>query len=81
MDQFVPGVEDSTMDPHTAQVLRNMAKRIDELENRIAQLEKELKREKFLELPKDMSLQEQAKALVEHKDTPMTYQELRERFG
>ena len=69
------------MDPHTAQVLRNMAKRIDELEARVTQLEKELKREKFLELPKDMSLQEQAKALVEHKDTPMTYQELRERFG
>jgi hypothetical protein len=69
------------MDPHTAQVLRNMVKRIDELEFRVAQLEKELKREKFLELPKDMSLQEQAKALAEHKDTPMTYQEMRERFG
>jgi hypothetical protein len=55
-----------------------MAKRIDELEKRIAQLEK---REKFLELPKDMSLQEQVKALEEHKDTPMSYAELRERFG
>lgn len=55
--------------------------KIAELENRIFQLEKELKREKFLNLPKDMSLQEQAKALVEHKDTPMTYQEMRERFG
>ena len=78
MDLRVAGDEDSTMDPHTAQVLRNMANRIDELEKRIAQLEK---REKFLELPKDMSLQEQAKALVEHKDTPMSYAELRERFG
>jgi uncharacterized small protein (DUF1192 family) len=81
MDLVVFGGEDSTMDPYTANTLRIMAKRIDELEARIAQLEKELKREKFLELPKDMSLQEQAKALVEHKDTPMTYQELRERFG
>jgi hypothetical protein len=58
-----------------------MAKRIDELEFRVSQLEKELKREKFLNLPKDMSLQEQAKALEEHRDTPMTYQEMRERFG
>ena len=66
------------MDPHTAQVLRNMANRIDELEKRIARLEK---REKFLDLPKDMTLLEQAKALAEHKDTPMTYQEMRERFG
>ena len=66
------------MDPHTAQVLRNMANRIDELEKRIARLEK---REKFLNLPKDMTLLEQAKALAEHKDTPMTYQEMRERFG
>jgi hypothetical protein len=78
MDLRVAGGEDSTMDPHTAEVLRHMAKRIDELEKRIFQLEK---REKFLNLPKDMSLQEQAKALEEHKDTPMTYQELRERFG
>jgi hypothetical protein len=78
MELRVAGGKDSTMDPHTAQVLRNMAKRIDELEKRIAQLEK---REKFLELPKDMSLQEQVKALEEHKDTPMSYQELRERFG
>ena len=69
------------MDPHTAQVLRNMADKINALEARVFQLEKELKREKFLELPKDMSLQEQAKALAEHKDTPMTYQEMRERFG
>lgn len=69
------------MDPHTAQVLRNMVKRIDELEFRVAQLEKELKREKFLELPKDMSLTDQYKALEEHKNTPMTYSEMRERFG
>jgi hypothetical protein len=58
-----------------------MADKINALEARVFQLEKELKREKFLELPKDMSLQEQAKALAEHKDTPMTYQEMRERFG
>jgi len=70
--------EDSTMDSYTANVIRILSKRLDELESRVAQLEK---REKFLQLPKDMSLQEQAKALVEHKDTPMTYQEMRERFG
>ena len=69
------------MDSYTANVVRILSKRLDELESRVAQLEKELKREKFLQLPKDMSLQEQAKALVEHKDTPMTYQEMRERFG
>lgn len=55
--------------------------KIAELENRIFQLEKELKREKFLNLPKDMTLLEQVKALGEHKTTPMTYQEMRERFG
>ena len=54
---------------------------ISDLEARVAQLEKELKREKFINLPRDMSLQEQAKALEEHKDTPMTYSEMRERFG
>lgn len=81
MDLRVAGGKDSTMDPYTANTLRILSKRLDELESRVAQLEKELKREKFLQLPKDMSLQEQAKALEEHKDTPMTYQELRERFG
>jgi len=69
------------MDPHTAQVVRNMAKRLDELETRVTRLEKELKREKFINLPKDMTLQEQAKALEEHRDTPMLYSEMRERFG
>ena len=78
MDQVMPGGKDSTMDPHTAEVLRNMADKISALEKRIAQLEK---REKFLALPKDMTLQEQSKALAEHKDTPMSYAELRERFG
>jgi hypothetical protein len=81
MDLGVAGGEESTMDPYTANTLRIMAKRIDELVERVTQLEKEMARRKFLELPKDMSLQEQAKALVEHKDTPMTYQEMRERFG
>ena len=69
------------MDPHTAQSLRIMAKRIDELVERVARLEKEMARRKFLELPKDMSLQDQYKALEEHKNTPMTYSEMRERFG
>jgi hypothetical protein len=66
------------MDPHTAQVLRILTEKINALEARVFQLEK---RDKFLELPKDMSLQEQAKALAEHKDTPMSYSEMRERFG
>jgi len=78
MDLRMLEEEDSTMDSYTANVIRILSKRLDELESRVAQLEK---REKFLQLPKDMSLQEQAKALVEHKDTPMTYQEMRERFG
>jgi hypothetical protein len=69
------------MDSYTANVVRILTKRLDELETRVARLEKELKREKFINLPKDMTLQEQAKALVEHKDTPMTYSEMRERFG
>jgi hypothetical protein len=58
-----------------------MAKRIDELVDRISHLEKELKREKFINLPNTMTLLEQAKALEEHKNTPMAYQEMRERFG
>ena len=78
MELRVAGGKDSTMDPHTAEVLRHMADKISALEKRVFQLEK---REKFMNLPKDMSLQEQAKALAEHKDTPMTYQEMRERFG
>ena len=69
------------MDRPTTNAFRLLAAQINALELRVAQLERELKREKFLELPKDMSLQEQAKALEEHRDTPMTYQEMRERFG
>lgn len=69
------------MDSYTANALRIMAKRIDDLMERIARLEAEMKRQKFIALPTDMTLQEQAKALEEHKDTPMTYQEMRERFG
>ena len=81
MDLSVSVLEDSTMDSYTANALRIMAKRIDDLVERIARLEAEVKRQKFIDLPKDMTLQEQAKALEEHKDTPMTYQEMRERFG
>ena len=62
------------MEKTTREMFLRMEKRIEELEREVARL-------KFLLLPKDMTLQEQAKALVEHKDTPMTYQEMRERFG
>ena len=62
------------MEKTTREMFLRMEKRIEELEREVARL-------KFLLLPKDMSLQEQSKALVEHKDTPMTYQEMRERFG
>ena len=62
------------MEKTTREMFLMMEKRIEELEREVARL-------KFLLLPKDMSLQEQSKALVEHKDTPMTYQEMRERFG
>lgn len=41
----------------------------------------EEKREKFLALPTNMSLDEQAKALRELGDVPMTYAEMRIRFG
>jgi hypothetical protein len=41
----------------------------------------EQKREKFLALPTNMSLDEQAKALRELGDVPMTYAEMRSRFG
>ena len=66
------------MDSYTANVVRILTEKINALEKRVAQLEK---RETFINLPKDMSLQEQAKALAEHKDTPMSYSEMRERFG
>lgn len=39
------------------------------------------KRKQFLELPTNMTLEEQVKALEEFKDVPMTYSEIRERFG
>jgi hypothetical protein len=41
----------------------------------------EQKREKFLALPTDMSLDEQCKALRELGDVPMSYSEMRSRFG
>jgi hypothetical protein len=41
----------------------------------------EQKREKFLALPTNMTLDEQAKALRELGDVPMTYFEMRSRFG
>lgn len=41
----------------------------------------EQKREKFLALPTDMTLDEQAKALRELGDVPMSYAEMRSRFG
>jgi hypothetical protein len=41
----------------------------------------EQKREKFLALPTDMSLDEQCKAIRELGDVPMSYSEMRSRFG
>ena len=41
----------------------------------------EEKRKRFLALPHDMSLEDQCKAVAEFKDVPMTYSEMRERFG
>ena len=41
----------------------------------------EEKRKRFLALPTNMSLGEQVKAIEEFKDVPMTYAEMRERFG
>jgi hypothetical protein len=41
----------------------------------------EQKREKFLALPTNMSLDEQVKALRELGDVPMSYSEMRSRFG
>ena len=64
------------MDSYTANVIRIMGKKIEDLEARVERLEKELKREKFINLPNTMTLLEQAKALEEHKDTPMTYSEI-----
>lgn len=39
------------------------------------------KRKRFLALPKNMTLAEQWKAVMDFKDVPMSYSEMRERFG
>jgi len=65
----------------TANLYMVLEVKIIELEERIEALEAEVARLKFLALPKDMSLQDQFKAWEEHKNTPMTYSEMRERFG
>jgi uncharacterized small protein (DUF1192 family) len=65
----------------TANLYMVLEVKIIELEERIEALEAEVARLKFLALPKDMSLQDQSKAWYEHKTTPMTYSEFRERFG
>jgi hypothetical protein len=62
-------------------LIKRLLDRIAVLEMRVDKLEKEVARLKFLALPKDMSLADQWKALEEHKNTPMTYSEMRERFG
>jgi hypothetical protein len=41
----------------------------------------EEKRQRFLALPTNMTLAEQVKAMEEFKDVPMTYGEMRARFG
>lgn len=61
--------------------IKDIEKRIEDLRNRIKELENDLARAKFLALPHDMTLKDQYKALAEHKNTPMTYSEMRERFG
>jgi uncharacterized small protein (DUF1192 family) len=65
----------------TANLYMVLEVKIIELEERIEALEAEVARLKFLALPKNMSLQDQSKAWYEHKTTPMTYSEMRERFG
>lgn len=49
--------------------------------NPVKKESKEEKRARFLALPKDMSLEQQTKAWEEFMDVPMTYAEMRERFG
>ena len=39
------------------------------------------KRDEFIACPTDMTLKQQLEVLAKHKDTPMTYSEMRERFG
>ena len=41
----------------------------------------EQKRQRFLALPKNMTAEQQKQAIEEFKDVPMTYTELRQRFG
>jgi hypothetical protein len=41
----------------------------------------EEKRKRFLALPHNMTLEQQVKAVEEFKDVPMSYSEMRERFG
>ena len=41
----------------------------------------EEKRKRFLALPTNMTLEEQVKAIEEFKDVPMSYAELRAKFG
>lgn len=70
-----------TTDNMDRTLLETLMARIVTLEMKVEKLEKEVARLKFLALPKDMSLADQYKALEEHKNTPMTYSEMRERFG
>lgn len=62
-------------------MFKTIVERLAFLEKHVDVLEKEVARLKFLALPTDMSLADQIKALQEHKNTPMTYSEMRERFG
>ena len=61
--------------------IKELEARLKELQTQVKEVEAELARARFLALPKDMTLDDQYKALREHKDTPMTYSEMRERFG
>ena len=63
------------------ELIKRLLDRIAVLEMKVDKLEKEVARLKFLALPTDMSLADQWKGLEEHKNTPMTYSEMRERFG
>ena len=62
-------------------LIKTLVDRIHILETRVATLEAELAHLKFLALPKNMSLEDQFRAMADHKDTQMTYSEMRERFG
>lgn len=69
------------MDKSAIDAIRKLWRMIEVMKTQIEELEKEVARLKFRALPKDMSLADQLKALEEHKNTPMTYSEMRERFG